>query len=224
MKKLTYLLILFLAFSSNSIAQKLAGSYCEDFDYIAEHDSKYGFDLNGHFYYQFWDDVEEIFGSGSYFLRNDSLILTYKPLPKEAKDLRVTSEVNEKNVSTFYIVSPVSSMPFWKCSYQVFEGDSLIAHGEGDQYAYFETKLEVGQTLKASAYLTDRFDKHLGPIQFEINGQKFQQDYAVIATGIRKNARIISSHSKGFPIRLKERGKRFGLKVNHQWIWYKFCN
>lgn len=224
MKKLVFLIGISLIGNLALKAQQLAGEYFEEFDYIAEHNSHYRFDMNGQFDYWFWDDVENIFASGSYTLRNDSLILSYKALPEEAKAVKIVADKNEKDVSTFFIVSPVSSMPHWKCSYQVFEDDSLIVSGNGNQYGCFETRLEFGQTLKTFAHISDAYGSELKPIQFDIKGTEYQQDYVVIATGIQYRARIISSHTKGYRIRVRKNEQRFALKVNDDWVWYKIRN
>ncbi|MCR9153978.1 MAG: hypothetical protein NXI09_07715 [Bacteroidetes bacterium] len=214
-----FLVVFLLSFSLKG--QNLLGSFCEEFEGIAEHAMRYRFDGNGQFDYQYWDDVADEFGSGSYVIQNDSLILNFKALPSEWNSPQIKAQDNEKEYSSFLMLNPVPTLGKWQVSYRLMRGDSLIERGKADYYGRFEIRLEPDQRLELFAHSGNAFDDMLIPLQFEIKGKEKQKDYIIIATGIRTYCHILAKQRKAIPIRIKRKG--FALKYAGDWISFKDC-
>lgn len=224
MKKLILLFGFSLVCNMSVRAQRLLGEYFEEFDYIGEYGARYRFDINSQFDYYYWDDVGNQFGAGSFSISNDSLILNFGSIPKQMKMMHISSQPSEKEVSTIHVLHPIPSMPTWQCSYRIMEGDSLIRGGKSGQYGFFETRIEENQTLIVFAHSDESYDLVSYPLQFEIEGKNQQQDFVVVATGIMCPTHLLPYQTKAYPIRIRKKGERFGLKIANEWIWYKIRN
>lgn len=219
MIRLAFIINAFICF--NSVAQnQLIGVFEEERAPIAESELRYRFFEDGAFVYQYWDDVGDYFGFGSYDLDSHYINFNYIDIPEFAKSIKIISAENNDTCSMLHVLNPLMPGVLWNVSYQITNKDSIIKTGKADELGFVYFNLDSNQNITVYAHSENNPASFVSYAQFSIKASDQPKDFVVYANGLMKSTSFIQHKIESYPIKINRKGDTFKIKINEEWTWY----